>query len=118
MPTPREAVRACPPHQQHTPCMTRRGDPYMPGPLTRAVTGTREPPTSGLVLGAWVTGPDVQGLTPLQQGQEGRTLRGTVPLYPGPRSGNLPSSWPQAGAPKTLHSQRLRMVVVVVVGGI
>lgn len=36
----------------------------MPGPLTRAVTGTREPPTSGLVLGAQVPGPDVQGLSP------------------------------------------------------
>lgn len=64
MPTPREAVQACPPHQHHTPRETWQRGPLHAGPLTRAVTRTREPPTSGLVLGAQVPGPDVQGLSP------------------------------------------------------
>ena len=89
MPTPREAVRACPPQQQHTPFVTWRGDPYMPGPLTRAVTGTREPPTPGLVLGAWVPGPDVQGLSPSPARPGGQNSQRHGP----------PLSWAQAREP-------------------
>lgn len=70
----------------------------MPSSLTWAMMWTQEPPSPGLVLEAWVTGPDVQGSSPLQQCREGGTLRCTVPLSPGPRPGHHPSPWPQAGA--------------------
>lgn len=66
-----------------------KGDPYMPGPLTRAVTRTREPPTSGLVLGAQIPGPDVQGLS-------------SAPARPGGQNSQRhgpPLSWAQAREP-------------------
>lgn len=66
-----------------------------------------------MVLGGWVTEPNIQSSRSLQLCQEGRTLSCVVALCLGPRPGHPVFPWPQAEPRRCQahHSQGIGMEV-------